>query len=286
MKNRMKKRTLERSKQLLLMPSYLVATLWCVFTIFLFAWILAASFSTTREIFSNKILTSGLHWENYTKALFANNVLLNLCNSLIYSCGSVFISVMICAPASYMLARFSFRGNGLIQKMIVIGLGIPSVMIIMPMFAIVNRLNMSGSRWTLVLLYIGMSVPFVTFYLMTFFKNISVSYEEAAAIDGCGPMRTFWQIVFPMAQPGIVTVVIFQFIGRWNEYFMANIFANKPDLRPVGVGLYSMITSMQTTGDWAGVFASVVLVFVPTLLLFIVLSRRIMSGVTVGGIKG
>ena len=282
----MKQRTMERRRQAALLPSYLITALWCVFTFFLIGWIVAASLSTTREIFSNKLLNSGLHMENFTKALFANNVLLNLGNSLLYSTVSVAISILVCAPAAYLLARHVFKGSKLITKLLVIGLGIPSVMIIMPLFSVVNRLNMSNSRWTLILLYTGMSVPFVTFYLITFFKNVSSSYEEAASIDGCGPVNTFWRIVFPLVQPGVVTVVIFQFISRWNEYFIANIFANKPDLRPVGVGLYTMIQSMSVTGDWAGMFASVVLVFVPTVLVFVVLARRIMGGIALGGIKG
>jgi N-acetylglucosamine transport system permease protein len=131
-----------------------------------------------------------------------------------------------------------------------------------------------------------MNVPFGIFFLLSFFKNLSFTYEEAAAIDGCPPMQTFWRIMFPLVQPGIVTLSIFNFITIWNEYFMSLIFANKATVRPVAVGLYNMIQSMRYTGDWGGMFASVVIVFLPTFILYILLSETIIEGVTAGAIKG
>lgn len=116
-------------------------------------------------------------------------------------------------------------------------------------------------------------------------EEISRTYEEAAAIDGCHPMRTFWKIMFPMAQSGIVTVTIFNFINIWNEYFLSLIFASSDKLKPVAPGLYGMINSMKYTGDWAGMFAAVIIVFLPTFILYIFLSEKIIGGVT-GGIKG
>jgi N-acetylglucosamine transport system permease protein len=137
----------------------------------------------------------------------------------------------------------------------------------------------------MVFLYVGINVPYTVIFLLAFFTNISRSYEEAAAIDGCTPMSAFWRIMLPLAQPGVVTVSIFNFINVWNEYFMSLIFANSDAQRPVAVGLYSMINSMKYTGDWAGMFAAVIIVFLPTFLLYIFLSEKIIAGVT-GGIKG
>ena len=139
---------------------------------------------------------------------------------------------------------------------------------------------------TLIFIYTATSVPYTTFFLMAFFQGISEAYEEAAAIDGCGPIQCFWRIMFPLAQPAVMTVTIFNFISRWNEYFMALIFANKSELRPVGVGLYQTVQSMMQTGDWAGMFASVVIVFMPTVIIYLFLSDKIVVGVTSGGVKG
>ena len=131
-------------------------------------------------------------------------------------------------------------------------MGVPVVMIVLPLFALVAGLdilnNVTANKLTLILLYVGINVPYTTIFLMGFFSNISRAFEEAAAIDGCAPGRTFWEIMLPMAQPGI--------------------------------------NSMKYTGDWAGMFSSVIIVFLPTLILYLFLSERIIAGVTGGGVKG
>ena len=169
-------------------------------------------------------------------------------------------------------------------------MGVPVVMIVLPLFALVAGLDILNSvtanKLTLILLYVGINVPYTTIFLMGFFSNISRAFEEAAAIDGCAPGRTFWEIMLPMAQPGIITVSIFNFINVWNEYFISLIFGNSDKVRSVAVGLYSMINSMKYTGDWAGMFSSVIIVFLPTLILYLFLSERIIAGVTGGGVKG
>ncbi len=277
-------------KELRLAPGYLILLIWISFTFVLLGWVLLASFSTTKEIFSNKLLDSGLHFENYVKAWVNSDVAGIFRNSLIYAVISCSLLIMICAPAAYVLARFVFPGNKLIQTGFVSAMGVPVVMIVLPLFGIVANLgilnHVLSNGILLIFLYIGINIPYTTIFLMTFFSNLSRAFEEAAAIDGCPPTKTFWLIMLPMAQPGIITVTIFNFINIWNEYFISLIFANSDKLRPIAVGLYSMINSMKYTGDWAGMFAAVVIVFLPTFILYIFLSEKIIAGVTGGGVKG
>ncbi len=273
-------------KELLRLPGYMLVIIWVGFTFFMIGWIILASFSTTREIFTGNLLASGLHFSNYTKALVANKGLQNVINSVIYTVPSCCLTILVCAPAAYCISRFSFRGNGLIQKLILIGLAIPGIMIIMPLFSVFNTLKLSGTHFTLIFLYTATSVPYTTFFLMPFFAGISPTYEDAAAIDGCGPVRCFWHIMFPLVQPAIVTITIFNFISKWNEYFMALVFANKSGLRSIGVGLYQIVSSLMISGDYAGMFASVVIVFMPTVVIYAFLSDKIITGVTAGGVKG
>ena len=278
-------------KELKLAPGYLILILWVGFTVVLLGWVFCASLSTTRDIFANKTMSfpTGLHFENYSKAWSSSNVSTFFTNSLVYSIISCVALIVICAPAAYVLSRFKFIANKIIQTGLVSAMGVPVIMVILPLFSIVAGLGVMNhpmvNRVVLVLLYIGINVPYTTIFLLTFFSNLSRTYEEAAAIDGCSPTKTFWQIMFPMAQSGLVTVTIFNFINIWNEYFLSLIFANSDELRPVAVGLYGMINSMKYTGDWAGMFAAVVIVFLPTFILYIFLSEKIIGGVT-GGIKG
>ncbi len=273
-------------KQAPLVPGYFMVGLWTILTLWIVGWIIVASFSTTPAIFSGTMGKGGFHPENYVRALITHNVLGYFLNSLIYTFSASFGVLAIAAPASYVLARYVFPGNKLIQNAFVAALGIPAIMIIMPLFSLFAGLGWSNSRILLITLYTGFNVPFTVFFLIAFFQNIPYEFEEAAAIDGCSPMKTFWVIMFPLVQPGVITVTIFNFITIWNEYFMALIFANTNRLRPVAVGLFQMIQSMRYTGDWAGMFAAVVIVFLPTLILYIFLSERIIAGVTSGAIKG
>ena len=269
-------------------PAYLLLTLWAVFTVMLIGWVLFASLSTSSEIFSEHMFKfeTGFHFENYIKAWKTQKVSVFFMNSLLYTLVSCTLIVLIASPAAYVLSRFKFKGNMFLQNMFASALGIPIIMIIMPLFSLASMFKLTNTRALIIFLYIAVNVPFTLFYLLAFFKNLSTTYEEAAAIDGCPPIRTFWTIMFPLVQPGIITVSIFNFITVWNEYFMSLIFANKISVRSVAVGLYNMISAMRYTGDWGGMFASVVIIFLPTFVLYLFLSEKIITGVTGGAIKG
>lgn len=277
-------------RELKLAPGYILLIIWISFTVLLLGWVVAASFSTTKAIFSGHVLSEGIHLDNYVKAWTSSNVSAIFFNSLEYSIISCTLLILICAPAAYVLSRFDFVANAVIRTGFVSAMGVPVVMIVLPLFSLVAGMNVLNyyiaNKAVLIFLYVGINVPYTTIFLLTFFKNISRAYEEAAAIDGCPPMKTFWKIMLPMAQPGIITVTIFNFINIWNEYFISLIFANSDRVRPVAVGLYSMINSMKYTGDWSGMFASVIIVFLPTFILYIFLSEKIIAGITGGGVKG
>ena len=280
--------SLDKNRQLRLIPSYIIILTWVIFTFVIIGWVFFASFSTSQEIFSDHMFKfeTGLHFENYVKAWTTQKVSVFFMNSLFYTVVACTSIILIASPAAYVLSRFKFKGNIPIQNLLASALGIPAIMIVMPLFSVVSRLRLTNNRWLLIFLYIAMNVPFTVFFLLSFFKSLSSTYEEAAYIDGCSPMGTFWRIMFPLVQPGIITVTVFNFITIWNEYFMSMIFANKPRVRPVAVGLFNMIQAMRYTGDWGGMFASVVIVFMPTFILYLFLSDRIIQGVTAGAIKG
>lgn len=280
--------SLDRYNQIKLIPSYILVVSWVVFTFILIGWVFFASFSSSQEIFSDHMFkfNTGFHFDNYARAWSTQKVSIFFMNSVFYTVVSCSLIILISSPAAYVLSRFKFKGNHSIQNLLASALGIPAIMIVMPLFSVVSHLRLTNSRWLLIFLYVAMNVPFSTFFLLSFFKSLSTTYEEAASIDGCSPMGTFWRIMFPLVQPGIITVTVFNFITIWNEYFMSMIFANKTKVRPVAVGLFNMIQAMRYTGDWGGMFASVVIVFMPTFVLYLFLSDRIIQGVTAGAIKG
>ncbi|HJC63108.1 MAG TPA: carbohydrate ABC transporter permease [Candidatus Blautia merdavium] len=274
-------------KEAALLPGYLIVLIWIAFTAAFLIWILAASLSTSREIFSGSVFKfeSGFHFENYVNAWSSSNVSVFFMNSLLYAVVSCAAVILISDPAAYVLSRYTFLGNKPIKTSLVLAMSIPEVMIIMPIYALTAQYHIRG-RILLMVLYIFIRVPFTTTYLLNFFASLSRSYEEAAAIDGCSPGKTFWQIMLPLIQPAIVTVTIFNFLSVWNEFFMALIFATSTEMTPVGVGLLQIVNGMKYTGDYGGLFAAVIIVFLPTFLLYIFLSEKIIAGVTGGGVKG
>ncbi|WP_455619889.1 carbohydrate ABC transporter permease [Eisenbergiella sp.] len=274
-------------KEVSLLPGYIIVLVWIIFTAAFLFWILGASLSTSREIFSGSVFKfeSGFHFENYANAWKAQNVSVFFANSLLYAVTACIGVILISAPAAYVLSRFEFIGNKIMKSSLIVAMSIPAVMIIMPIFSLSTKWNLKG-RILLILLYIFLNVPYTTTYLLNFFATLSKTYEEAAAIDGCPPAKTFWVIMLPLVQPALITVTIFNFLGVWNEFFMALIFASSERMTPVGVGLLQIVNSMKYTGDYGGLFAAVVIVFLPTFLLYIFLSEKIIAGVTGGGIKG
>jgi N-acetylglucosamine transport system permease protein len=267
---------------------YLIAGLWVLFALALIGWVFFASLSTSGEIVSGHLFQfrSGFHFENYAKAWTAQKVSVFFMNSLLYALVSCVAIILIAAPASYVLSRFRFFGSSFIRNMFAAALGLPAIMILMPLFGMASVLGLVNNRWALIFLYTAMNVPFGVFFLLAFFKNLSPAYEESAAIDGCSPVATFWRIIFPLAQPGIVTLGIFNFIAIWNEYFVSLVFAGKSSAQPVAVGIHDMIRSMGNTGDWGTMFAGVVIVVLPPLVLYLLFSEKIIRGVVAGAIKG
>ena len=276
-------------RELRLAPSYILLVTWIGFTAIILLWVVAASLSTSAEIFSGEVFKfgTGLHLENYSRAWVSSNVSVFFMNSLLYAVVSCVLLIILCAPYSYVLQRFDFKGSKIIKTLLAAATGVPVIMIIIPLYIAKAGLlkHELSNRIVLISLFVGTKIPYTTIFLMAYFENISSTYEEAAAIDGCHPIKTFWKIVFPLVQGGIVTVTIFNFINIWNEYFLSLLFVNSDKLRPVALGLFSMINGMQYSGDWSGLFASVILVFLPTFIIYIVLSKKII-GSLVGGIKG
>ena len=274
-------------KEARLLPGYIIVVAWVLFTAVVLFWIFAASLSTSREIFSGAVLefASGFHWENYATAWNTQNVSVFFANSLLYATVSCAGVLVISATAAYVLSRWQFICSRAIRIALVVAMSVPTIMIIMPIYSLVVAWGLKG-RVLLIVLYIMLRVPYTTIYLLDFFSTLSRSYEEAAAIDGCPPIRTFWVIMLPLVQPAVVTVTIFNFLSVWNEFFMALIFTSSESMTPVGVGLLNIVNAMKYTGNYGALFAAVIIVFLPTFLLYVFLSEKIIAGVTGGGVKG
>lgn len=260
--------------------------IWCGFSVFSLLWIFISSLKTNNEFFSKVWgFFSVPQTVNYIKVLKEYSLGVNFANSLFVVTISVAGIVMVSAPAAYVLSRISFASKEVISKAFMLGMGVPFQLLLVPLFFILFDLRLINSLFGLILVYIALSLPFTIFLLTGFFKSLPKQLEEAAYIDGCTPPRTFYAIMLPLGQGGIITASIFNFIGLWNEFLLALTFLNDESKFTLSIGIYGLQGSMQYTGDWVALFAGFIIVIIPTLLVYLLLSRQIIEGLTMGAVK-
>lgn len=267
--------------------AYLVLFLWCFFTIFAFLWIALTSLKDNLTLFQNVwALPQQLHFENYKLIWNTFDLKTYFKNSIIIVPISVFLILVFAAPAAYALSRASFKGRNILLNFFVTGMGIPFIVLLIPLYFLLTRLHIIDTLFGLSIVYISLSLPFSIFLLTGFFRSFPSQLEEAASIDGCTPFQTFVKVVLPITSPGLIAVSIFNFIGIWNEYLLALVLTRSEGNRLLSLGVYAIQNSMQYSGNWVGLFAGIVIVFLPTLLFYIFMSEKIMEGLTLGAVKG
>ena len=254
-----------------------------LFNIFAIFWVALASFKTNRQLYSDVwSLPTSFQLANYIKAWSVVKMNLYFVNSLIVVTSSVILTLVVAAPAAYVLTRVKFPGANAIIQFFVAGMGVPAAILFIPLFGLMSSWKMVDLLPGLILVYVVFSIPFTIFLLTGFFSTLPVELEEAAAIDGASPWVVFIRVMLPLASPGLLTAAILNFVGTWNEYMIALIFITSDKNRTISLGLYSLQSSMQYTGDWVGMFAGVVILMIPIMIMFVLLSRRMISGITVG----
>jgi ABC-type glycerol-3-phosphate transport system permease component len=270
-------------------PYYLMLILWSVMTVMIFVWLVESSFKTNREVFrdpwSLPATPLAAAAANYSKAWATAQMSVYFVNSVVVTTASVILVVAVSAPAAYVLSRIPFRGNTFLSYYFIAGMGLPFQLILVPLYVLLARLNLLNTLQGLILTYVGVSVPFTILLLTGFFRTLPTELEDAAAIDGSSEFGVFWRVMLPLAGPGLFTAAIFNFVTIWNEFLLALLIINQDSLRTMPLGVYSIRTTMQYTADWAALFAALVIVIIPSFLIYLLLSERIMAGLTLGSSK-
>jgi N-acetylglucosamine transport system permease protein len=264
----------------------IILGIWSLFTVLVILWIAISSLKSNRELFLNVwALPSKLEFQNYVRAWSQLHLGSYFLNSFMVVISAVIIILVLSAPASYMLSRVKFRGRSLLTMIFVAGIGIPIPLLFIPLFVILTGIKQINTLPGLGILYVASSIPFTVYMLTSFFTTLPIELEEAATLDGCSDIQVFSKVMLPLASPGLLTAAIFNFIFLWNEYQLALVFLSDPKQRTLSLGLYALQNSMEYTGDWVGLMAGVICVIVPTIILYIFLSERMISGITMGAVK-
>ena len=264
------------------------------YTLFPFYWAIVSSLTLDSQLFR----TPASYWpvpvdlSHYEFVLRNDDFLRALQNSVIVSVGTVTLALLIGSLAAYALGRFQFRGRTAILYIVLSMTMFPSVAILGSLFLMIrgewflHTPNVYNTRIALIFTYLIFTLPFTVWVMTQFFKAMPGELEEAALVDGAGPMRVFWQILLPLALPGLVTTGLLAFIAAWNEFLFALTFTNNYDARTVQVAIAQFSGRSEFEFPYANRMAASVLVTLPLIILVLIFQRKILAGLTAGAVKG
>lgn len=274
-----------RSAQLVI---YLCFGALTVSTVSAFAWVFNVSLKTNTEFLETSPWSwaRSVRWENFSDAWANAHVGAFFGNSVIVSVSATVLGVVVAAFAAYPVARIPFRLSGLVMTLFLLGLMVPWMVTFIPLYLTLNDLGLLDSRLGLVLVYATYNLPFNIFVLTGFMRTLPSELEEAAAVDGAGPTRTFITVIVPLLWPGLASVTIISFLQNWNEFFYALVLIHSEEKMTLPLGLFQLGRVADYGTNWATLFAGMMITAVPVLLVCAVLQRHITKGLTAGALKG
>ncbi len=260
-------------------------------------WVFLASIKENSEFYGNPwTLPKGVHFQNFIDAFEKAKMGEYFINSILVTGLALLILLVVALPAAYVLARYRFFGSKLINILFMGGLFINVNYIVVPIFLMfvdadkfLRQLGTDGfflnNLFVVALVYASTALPFTIYLLSGFFVTIPRDYEEAAYMDGCGYFRTMVQIMMPMALPSIITVILFNFLSFWNEYIISMTLLTK-DSKTLPVGLMQLMQAQKAAANYGQLYAGLVIVMLPTLILYILVQKKLTQGMSLGGLKG
>jgi trehalose/maltose transport system permease protein len=265
-----------------------------LYTLFPFYWAIVSSLTYDSQLFNTpaSYWPSAIDWSHYQFVLRNDDFLRALQNSVIVSVGTVAIALLVGSFAAYALGRMKFRGRTAILYIVLSMTMFPSVAVLGSLFLMIrgdwflNTPNIYNTRIALIITYLIFTLPFTVWVMTQFFKAMPGELEEAALVDGAGPMRVFWQILLPLAAPGLVTTGLLAFIAAWNEFLFALTFTLDYDARTVQVAISQFSGRQQMELPYANRMAASVIVTLPLIVLVLIFQRKILAGLTAGAVKG
>ena len=261
-------------------------------------WVFMASIKQASEFYGSPwVMPETVYIQNFIDAFVDANMGQYFMNSVIVTAIAMAILLVVALPAAYVFARFDFKGAGFIKTFIRAGLFVNISFIVVPIFlmllgwdsAVRDLMGSSffvNNRFMLASIYAATALPFTIFLLSSYFETLPSDFEEAAYIDGAGYFKTMVTVMIPMAKPSIITVILFQFLAFWNEYILALTLLPNNQYKTLPVGLINLMAAERAAANYGRLYAGMVIVMLPTLILYILVQKRLTQGMTAGGVKG
>ena len=266
---------------------YSLAALVVVISVYPFLYTIATSFKTGSALFDASLLPNEPTWRNYVQLFEGRQPFgRHLLNSILVAGVTVAIAMVMAITAAYALGRIQFKGKASLMLAILAVSMFPQVAVLSGMFELLQALGLYNLSIGLVVPYTVFTLPFTVWILTTFMRGLPKELEEAAIMDGCGPLRIIFEVFMPLLAPAMVSTGLLAFIGAWNEFLFALTFVSEDSQRtvPVSISLISGATAFEI--PWGSIMAASVIVTVPLVFLVLVFQKKIVSGLTAGAVKG
>jgi len=266
--------------------SHVALIAWSVIVCAPLLWVLMSSFKTTSQIFASPFsLPTSWNFDNYVSAWTTASIGTYFVNTVIVVASALVIVMVLGAMCAYVLARFEFRGSRFIYYAMLAGLTFPIFLAVVPLFLTLRNFGILNTLPGLIITYVAFALPFTVFFLHAFFKGLPQEVADAAAIDGAGPWRTFFQIMLPMARPGMASVAIFNFLGLWNQFLLPVALNTIPGHYVLSQGMASFASQAGYAVNFGDLFAAVVITVLPVLVTYIIFQRQLQGSVSPGLLK-
>lgn len=250
------------------------------------AWMIITSLKSMQDITLSRgieLFPTGPTIENYVNIWSDYPLLSYIKNSLLSVGGSTIFAVACASLCGYGLSRYEFRGKKFLLSFLLVTQMFPAVMKIIPYYKILVNIHLNDTSIGLMIVYASFSIPFCTWMMYGYFKTISTSIDEAARIDGCTPLMTFFKVVLPLTIPGLVATAIYAFLQNWNEYMFASVLISSDSEKTLTFAISTMADSYRI--QWNYLMCASIIASVPTMLFFIFLQKQLIAGMTAGAVK-
>jgi N-acetylglucosamine transport system permease protein len=266
---------------------------WAIIVILPLLWILMSSVKTNTEIYNHPFGPPGdIRLGVYVEAWQRAHIGTFFVNSLVVVTGGVLLTLLLSSMTAYVLGRYPFRGSRFIYYLYLVGLTFPIFLAIVPLTKVAQNLHLYANKPGLILIYTAFSLPFSIFFLTAFFQSLPKELMEAAFIDGAGHFTTFFQVMLPLAKPGLISIGVFNFLGQWNQYLLPVVLNPQADESRSNFLLTQGLADLALRQNYessptsvAQLFAGLVISMLPVLIVYIVFQRRVEEGLTVGALK-
>ena len=260
----------------------ILVSLSCLFPLW---WAFASSLKTQETVFNDlSLFPKNPHWENYFYAWTKADFGLYFLNSLFYTVSVVVGVILFSSMAAYAFSRLRFRGKNLLFLVIISTMMIPIPGSFIALYALLTKLRLVDTQLGYILPQINGGLALGIFLLKTFFDDLPKELEDSARIDGCGRFRVYWHIALPLARPAIAVLAIFNILAVWNEFFLSNLVLSDKKLMPLQRGL--MVFQGAHITQYPLLMAGIVITVLPVLVVYLLLQKHIIKGITAGAVKG